>query len=117
MKLVKSDTKKWLEKTGYSKKVYLDENDLNTKGVFVQKNRIKSGETAKSHFHKKQTEIFYFLNNNGYFIVNDKRVDTQEDDILVIKPFDKHTVVNDTTKDFLYLAFKLNYEEDDLFWD
>lgn len=117
MKIIKSDSKNWIEKTGYSKKIYLDEKDLNQKGALVQKNKIKSGQIAESHFHKKQTEIFYFLNNNGYFIVNGKKIELKNDDVLVIEQFDKHTVINKTKEDFLYMAFKLNYSEDDIFWD
>lgn len=116
MKLIKSNSKEWLDRKGYSKKIYLDENDLQ-KGSLVQKIKIKTEETAESHFHKKQTEIFYFLNENGYFIVNGEKIEVKIDDVLVVEPFDKHIVVNETKEDFLYMAFKLNYSEDDLFWD
>ena len=67
MKLVKSHDKEWLEKEGYSKRIFLTEKDLKHKGIHVQELKIKPGEVAESHYHKKQTEIFYFLNNNGYF--------------------------------------------------
>lgn len=117
MKLIKSETKDWLQKQGYSKKIYLNENDLNIKGALVQKLLIKSGEKAQLHHHEKQTEIFYFLNENGYFIVNDEKVEIRADDVLVVEPGDVHTAVNETGKDFLYMAFKYNYSEDDIFWD
>jgi len=117
MKLIKSGDKQWLQKQGYSKKIYLNENDLNIKGGLVQKLLIKSGETAQVHHHEKQTEIFYFLNENGYFIVNGEKIEVKIDDVLVVEPFDKHTAVNETGKDFLYMAFKFNYSEDDLIWD
>lgn len=116
MKLIKSNSKDYLDKKGYSKKIYLDENDLQ-KGSLVQKIKIKPGETAESHFHKIQTEIFYFLNKNGYFVVNGEKIDIEVDDVLVVEPFDKHIVVNNTDEDFLYMAFKLNYEENDIVWD
>ncbi|MFA5532563.1 MAG: cupin domain-containing protein [Candidatus Shapirobacteria bacterium] len=117
MKLIKSDEKKWLEKQGYSKKIYLNENDLNRKGELVQKIKIKPGEIAESHYHKKQTEIFYFLNNNGYYIINDKKVFVKPEDVLVVEPGDKHVTINNTDKDFLYMVFKFNYDEKDIFWD
>lgn len=117
MKLIKSESKEWVEKEGYSKKIYLNEIDLTHKGELVQKLRIKPGEAAKPHYHKKQTEIFYFLNNNGYWIINDKKIEIAIDDVLVIEPMDKHVAINNTKKDFLYMAFKFNYNEDDLFWD
>jgi mannose-6-phosphate isomerase-like protein (cupin superfamily) len=117
MKLVKSSGKEWLDKEGYSKKIFLDEDDLNQKGMLVQKIKIKPGDVAKSHYHKKQTEIFYFLNTVGEFIVNGEKVDLKVDDVLVIEPLDKHEVRNDSNEDFLYMAFKFNYESDDLIWD
>lgn len=117
MKLIKSDSKEWLDKEGYSKKVYLDEIDLNYKGGLIQKMKIKPGETVKSHYHKNQTEIFYFLNNNGFFIINDKKITVKTDDVLTIEPFDKHIAINNSKEDFLYMVFKVKYSEDDLIWD
>lgn len=117
MKIIKSESKEWLQKEGYSKKIYLNEIDLGHKGALVQKLKIKTGESAPMHHHEKQTEIFYFLNNNGYFVVNDKKIEVESDDILVVEPFDRHIAVNESGEDFLYMAFKVNYEENDLFWD
>lgn len=117
MKLIRSDEKQWQDKEGYSKKVILNGADLDFPGALVQQIKIKPGETAASHYHQKQTEIFYFLNGNGYFIVNGEKISLQAGDALVVEPNDKHTVINETNQDFLYVAFKLNYAEQDLFWD
>lgn len=87
------------------------------KGALVQKLRIKPGEKAESHHHKKQTEIFYFLNNNGYWFINEEKVEVDVDDVLVVEPGDRHMAVNETNEDFLYMAFKLDYDEKDFFWD
>lgn len=38
-------------------------------------------------------------------------------DVLVIEPGDKHTVVNDTSEEYLYLAFKFKYSSDDFYWE
>ena len=117
MKLIKKDDKKWLDKEGYSKKIFLTEKDLNSPGNHVQLIKIKPHETAKNHYHKIQTEIFYFLNKNGFFIVNGKKFPVEEGDIIVIEPNDRHEVVNNTDNDFLYLAFKIKYNEDDFYWE
>ncbi|MBU3918341.1 hypothetical protein KKC63_00305 [Patescibacteria group bacterium] len=84
MKLIKEDNKEWLDKKGYSKKIFLNDKDLNYPGALVQLIKIKPGETAEIHHHKKQIEIFYFLNENGYFIVNEKKIDLKIGDVLVI---------------------------------
>lgn len=117
MKIIKSEDKNWLDKEGYSKKVFLDEKDLNYPGGLVQKIKIKPGEGAESHHHKEQTEIFYFLTENGYWIINGEKLSFKKGDVLVVEPHDKHTAINNTKEDYIYLAFKFNYSQDDLYWD
>jgi len=117
MQFIKSTDKEWEDKKGYSKKIFLTEKDLNKKGMHVQEIRIKAGETAANHYHKKQTEIFYFLNDNGHFEVDKKIIRPKKGEIIVIKPLDRHKVVNDTKKDFLYMAFKFDYEPEDIIWE
>ena len=117
MKHIKSDSVKWDDREGYSKKIFFTEERLSHKGLRVQQLKIKPGETAKSHYHKKQTAVFYFLNNNGYFVVNGEKVNLGVGDLLVIEPMDKHEIINNTNEDFLYLAFKFDYEEGDSFWE
>jgi len=117
MRLIKPKEEEWTEKQGYSKKKFLNETELNFSGLVFQKIRLKSGEIAETHHHKKATEIFYFLNDNGYFVVNGKKIVLKKEDILVIGPFDKHKVVNNSKKEFLYLCFKYNAQEGDFFWN
>lgn len=116
MKIVKLQDKEWLQKEGYSKKILLDENDLNYKGALFQQIKVKPGEVAGDHYHKTQTEIFYFLTKNGYWMINDEKFIFEIGDTLVIEPNDKHFVMNDTKEDYIYLAFKFNYDTTDLYW-
>ena len=62
MKTIRSNQKEWLENKGYSKKILLDDENLKS-GSLVQEIKIKAGEKAGEHYHQKQTEVFYFLNN------------------------------------------------------
>lgn len=117
MKIIRAESKDWQDKQGYSKKIFLDENDLNYPGGLVQEIKIKPQEKAMSHYHKKQTEIFYFLTDNGYWIINGEKQIFNIGDVLVIEPFDKHTTINESDIDYTYLAFKFNYSQDDLYWD
>lgn len=107
----------WEDRTGYSKRIYVDGKDYGEPGGLVQEIKIKAGETAANHYHKIQTEIFYFLTDNGYWIINGERKQFKVGDVLVIKPGDKHTVVNESSEDYLYLAFKFKYSPDDLYWE
>lgn len=117
MKIIKNAETKWQKKKGYSKKILLEEKELRKSGGLVQEIKIKAGETAKIHHHQKQTEIFYFLTANGYWIINGEKKTFKIGDVLVIEPFDKHEVINDSNKDYIYLAFKYDYNPNDFYWD
>ena len=116
MKIIRSEEKQWEEKEGYSKKIFLDEKDINHPGALVQKVKIKAGEVVKEHYHKKQTEIFYFLDSNSSWVINDKEMNFKEGDFLVLEPFEKHSVSNNTKEESTILTFKLNYIDKDLYW-
>jgi quercetin dioxygenase-like cupin family protein len=116
MKIIKSETKDWQQKKGYSKKILLDEKVIGFPGSLVQELKIKPGEKADDHYHKKQTEIFYFLTENGYWIINGERNVFKKGDILIIEPGDRHIAVNESDTDYLYLAMKYNYDPEDSYW-
>ena len=116
MKIVKQNNKEWQQKEGYSKKILFNEDDLNYKGGLVQQIKVKPGEVAGNHYHKKQTEIFYFLTKNGYWKINGEKFVFEIGDTLIIEPNDRHYVMNDTKEDYIYLVFKFNYSSDDLYW-
>ena len=105
-----------LEKTGYDKRIYFGEESLG-KGSLVEEIVVKSGETLKSHYHEKQTEVLYMLNENGYFIINGEKLDIKTGDVLVLEPMDRHITVNDTDMDFSYLCFKINFVDGDSIWE
>lgn len=116
MKLIESENRTWEEKTGYSKKILLDQIELEKFGSLIQEIKIKSGETAQEHYHKKQTEVFYFQNKNGSWIVNGEKIAPDAGDVLIIEPLDRHTVVNNSSEDYVYLAVKFNYAPNDSYW-
>jgi quercetin dioxygenase-like cupin family protein len=117
MKIIQPQEKKWQNKQGYSKKLFLDEKDLNYPGALFQEIKIKPGETAEAHHHKTQTEIFYFLTKQGYWIINGEKKEFEVGDVLVIEPGDVHSTKNDTSEDYVYLAFKFKYDPQDLYWE
>lgn len=116
MKIIKAETKEWEEKEGYSKKIFLNSEDLNYSGALVQKVKIEAGKEVKEHYHKKQTEIFFFLESSGFWIINGEKKTFENGDILVLEPFDKHLVSNNGDGNIVLLTFKLNHEEKDFYW-
>lgn len=117
MKVIHPNDCAWQDKQGYSKKIFLNGVDLHHPGALVQMIKIAPRDEAASHYHKEQTEIFFFLNENGYFTVNGEEIHPKKEDIIVIEPNDHHIVTNNTDQDFLYLAFKVAYDENDCYWD
>lgn len=113
MKYISKDSREWIKKPGYRKKVFITPEEIQKDGILVQKLQILPGETAKSHFHKKQTEIFYFINTAGEFFVNEKKVKLQDGDVLVVEPGDIHKVSNKSNAVFEYIAYKFDWEEGD----
>ncbi len=117
MKFVQWESKQREDKQWYSKKIYLNEDDLHTPWALVQQLSVPAGQRAEIHYHKVQTEIFYFFDDAWYWIVNGEKIHPKAWDVLVIEPNDRHTVVNETTKDYIYICFKINYIANDFYLD
>jgi mannose-6-phosphate isomerase-like protein (cupin superfamily) len=117
MQHIKNANATWTRKSGYSKKVLATPEILKHTGLLVQELEISPGQVAKYHYHKRQTEIFYFLNTVGEFWVNGANVPLDVGDLLVVEPNDKHEVRNTSTEPYRYVAFKFNWVEDDYFED
>lgn len=49
--------------------------------------------------------------------MNGEKIIPNVGDIIVVESNDKHIVTNNTDQDFLYMAFKINYDEKDCYWD
>jgi len=48
-------------------------------------------------------------------VVDDEKYLIETGDTIVIEPNDRHKVVNNTDKDFIYMAFKVKYPKDDFY--
>ena len=71
----------------------------------------------QNHYHRQQTEVFYALNNLGYFIVNGENIKLEVGDLLLVEPGENHTVANDNSEEFKFLAIKLDNNKKDTFTD
>ncbi|XOU94928.1 MAG: cupin domain-containing protein [Candidatus Kerfeldbacteria bacterium] len=117
MKIIRAEAKDWQEGADYFKKILLDATDLKAGNFLIQEIRMKSGVRAKIHHHDNQTELFYLINNNGYFIVNNENIRLEVGDILLVNVGEKHTVANESGEEFKFLAMKLSYDKDDTIID
>lgn len=115
MQHIQSTNHEWQHKAGYSKKVLAYPDVIKKEGLLVQELQIAPGQIAKNHYHKKQTEIFYFLNTVGEFKVNDIVVPLEVGDVLIVEPNDVHEVSNNSKEIFRYVAFKFDWKDNDYF--
>ena len=116
MKYVKLDEKTWLDRQGYSKKILLTENDLNSKGNIVQIVKNKAHTEIKPHYHGKMKEIYHIIKGNAIVFCGDIKVRTKPGDTLLCEPGEIHGLKNDTDQDFEFIVFKINAKEDDMYW-
>ena len=93
----------------------MNEKELHNPWSHLQYVKIKSWDIVASHFHKIQTEIFYFLDEHWYWIVNGKEIHPKRWDVVVIEPSDKHIVIANQNSDYIYLSFKIKYDANDIY--
>ena len=117
MKIIKKGEKDWQEGADYFKKVLLEADNLSAGNFVMQEVKMKPGTRANKHYHKKQTELFYIINNNGNFIVGDENIKLEAGDLLLVNVGEKHTVANNSKEEFIFLAIKLNFNEKDTYND
>lgn len=104
---------KWIHKTGYSKKILAEGNDLSLMGALVQLARFGKGEGK--HYHKRKTEFFYFLKGEGKAIVDGKEKLMKPGMSLLIKPNVVHDFVKVSSGSWEAIMFKTNNSVDDTF--
>lgn len=106
----------WIQCNGYRKKIMLQETDMNCKGTIVQMIEIAPHTSVPFHHHKKMTEVFYFLEGEGYMNINNKEFFLRPGDTLTCEPNEKHNAKNETDSTWKYIVFKTNVEEGDSYW-
>ena len=116
MKYVKLDQKQWQNRQGYSKKILLTETDLKSKGNLVQIVKTDAHNEIKPHYHKQMTEIYHILKGNAIVFCGETRTKTQRGDTIMCEPYEVHGVVNDTDEEFLFVVFKINANDQDIYW-
>ena len=116
MKFVTLDEKDWLKRQGYSKKILLTEEDLKSKGNIVQVVKNAPHTEIKPHYHNNMKEIYHILKGNAIVFCGDKRVRANPGDTLLCEPKEVHGLVNDTDEEFLFVVFKINANDEDMYW-
>jgi quercetin dioxygenase-like cupin family protein len=116
MKFVKFNEKDWLKRQGYSKKILLTEDDLKSQGNLIQIVKNEAHTEIKSHYHKEMIEIYHILRGHAVIFCGDARVRAQPGDTLLCEPGEVHGLINDTGQDFMFVVFKINARDEDMYW-
>jgi quercetin dioxygenase-like cupin family protein len=116
MKFIRLDEKDWLIRQGYSKKILLTEDDLKSKGNVVQIVKNQAHTDIKPHYHNNMTEIYHILKGNAVVFCGGTRVRAQQGDTLLCEPGEIHGLDNDTDEDFVFAVFKINANDEDIYW-
>ena len=69
---------------------------------------LPPGVGAPYHFHNKRESVIIPISGEAIEIVEGKEFPIKVNDVLYIPPGEKHTTVNRSDKDFLYLEFHTN---------
>lgn len=106
----------WKKRFVYLKSVVFDEENLGQKGAKFQIVKFPSGSRIGPHYHKKIREVFFVKSGKGTFIFNGEASKAKEGDVFLCEPNDVHEVINNSTEEFVFLIFKTNEMEGDIFW-
>ena len=114
MREIRAGVIDWISGEGYEKKVLLEDDSTSPPGTILQQVRFRRGEKVPPHYHKRQTEAFYFL-EKGAISIEGVRHDMDPGDILVCEPGEVHETL-EVQEDFTIIVLKMDFEHDDTVW-
>lgn len=112
MKYKSSGEGEYLTKKDYSKKIIFSLQDFHSKGHLLQEVIIPPNTKQRSHYHDKQTEVWYILQGEAYFYLNNIEYFVKPGDALIGSPKEAHFVWNKSDKELHILVFKIDMPED-----
>lgn len=116
MKYIKAGEGREVIKKDYTKKIIFELSDFKQKGHLLQVVNNTAKTKQRLHFHKKQTEVWYILEGEAIWRINNKDYKVKPGDAFIIEPGDIHQADNDSDKDMKVLVFKIDLPKDDPDW-
>ena len=71
----------------------------------------------KIHYHKKKTEIFYFIKGYGKAIIDGKEIFLKSGTFIIVKPNVRHTFINESENILEAINIKTNNDPKDTYAD
>ena len=80
---------------------YILQDNKTLKNLVLRSTLLKPNQETRGHSHDGQEEVYYFIEGRGEILLEDKYLDIQAGDIILIPDGAYHKVIN-TTSEYLY---------------
>ena len=85
-------------------------------GPNVQVVEVKPNAAIGTHYHHRQTEVFYIQSGCAVLGISDQEWDACTGDIFLCQPPNRHWIENCSDDPFRMLIFKYGFEQGDTVW-
>lgn len=106
-----------VEEPDYLKTIIFSSEDFDEKGHLLQVVTIPPRTRQRLHLHRQQTEVFYVLEGEAVIHLSGEDLLAEPGDAFVCAAGDKHSLWNQSERDFRVLVFKISKpDEEDTDW-
>jgi quercetin dioxygenase-like cupin family protein len=106
-----------IEEEDYSKTVIFSPQDFDEEGHLLQVVTVPPRTRQRLHLHRQQTEVFYVLEGCARIEISGEEYLARPGDALICSPGERHSLWNQTDRDFKLAVFKINKPvRDDSVW-
>jgi len=106
-----------IEEEDYSKTVIFSAEDFEEEGYLLQVVTVPPRTRQRLHLHRQQTEVFYVLEGRAKIEISGEEYLTRPGDAFICSPGERHSLWNQTDRDFKLAVFKINRPEgEDSVW-
>lgn len=78
---------------------------FDTKNMFCDIYCFKPGQMRKPHLHKTQDKVYYILEGECKFIVNDEEITIKAGEITIARAGERHIIKNEGNENLSMLVF------------
>ena len=117
MKYTPAGSGQVVEEEDYSKTIIFSGDDFAEEGHLLQVVTVPPRTKQRLHLHQQQTEVFYVLEGQAMIEIGGEGVLARPGDAFICGPEDRHSLWNQSGREFRLVVFKINRPEaDDSVW-
>lgn len=84
--------------------IYILKDNKTLKNLVVSSTDLKPGQHTRGHKHEGQEEVYYFVSGTGTMELDDKTINVQGGDVVLIEDGVFHKVYNSSKSHTLYFV-------------